>query len=1378
MTVSVQRTCTEIHKHGSPDDSQGASRSFDEYVETEAYVLLGAPGGGKTEEFLRQAKLAGGCYVTARNFMTFPDRPEWHNTTLFIDGLDEARVRSGDGHTPLDEIRTKLDYLGCPRFRLSCRDADWFGANDVEHLTMVSPDGKIAVLRLDPLSGENIREILASYRHVEDTEEFLYSAHNNGVDPLLTNPKTLEMLAETVADGNWPETRTQTFELSCRRALLKEHNEQHRIALANGANTGSLMRIAGRLCAMQLLTGRRAFTMHGDATRTGDLGIEMVGGQDRHVLRQVLDSKLFAAPTDTDPGEGAASSIAPVHSQIAEFLAGRYLAGLVRDGLPTARILALMTGHDGFIVSDLRGLSAWLAAHSKPSRMEIIARDPLGTVLYGDVREFSSDEKQAVMDGLESEAKRNPWFAVAIKSNSSLGDLVAPDMESTFHEVLCASSRDTARQAYVDIVFEMLVHGQPLPNLADVLLRVVQDSTWWPRIKHSAVTAFSRHRDDKVKALAELKAVLDDVYVERVSDPNDDLLGHLLITLYPGTLSASDVLDYLRVSKQPGRCPRYEYFWTGHLPKKSTCGQLARLLDGLAVRRDALLDELQQHARPVLFLRRMPLVILERFIELSTEPIEPDRLFDWLGVARWVGDWGNGTRGKPSARIEAWLNRRPELWKALFEMSLQRCAGVPECTDMTGFNRCMYMEKTRRLLGIHRSPDFGTWCLEQATATENRTAATWLMGQVAATVHSSSSNENLSRESVETRISDRTVLKNAFTERLSALEESDASREPLNVDVQYEEPDQSEWRDAVTQNLAALRENRGDPAFLHRFAEAYFEEFADVVGDTPQDRLRSLLGNDKKLIDAVLDGFRGTIRRDDLPTDEELIRLGSQHRVHYLALPFMAGLEEIFQAAPDNDLPLDDARLRSAIAIHYDSRIPLRSRGQTGEPQDWFSRVLRSQPETVAGVLVRTARAMLGSGVDFAHHLHALAHSPDHAAVARLASLQLLSAFPVRCTERQLPSLDYLLHAARLHCESEPFRRLTERKLSSRSMNMAQRVYWLAAGLLTWQGPYLDKLESYVAGNERRVRHLSRFIAQAGDRPHTSISKLDAPAITVLIRVIGASCRPHALDRDPQTWTMSAAFRITDLINALAAIPSATVSRTLNDLAADERLRAWHPRLNDAAHRQNAIRREASFRHRDVEKVIEVLDMGKPANAAGLAALVLEFLREIGRTIRDGATSDWRQYWNTDSQKQPSTPKHEDLCRDTLLSDLRYRLEPLNIDAQPEGRYADDKRSDICVALGGFNVPVEIKKSCHRELWSAIRTQLIARYARDPGADGHGIYLVFWFGDTDSCRPTPGEGTPPRSAVELEQGLRETLSVEEQLKISICVIDVSMPAAR
>ena len=258
---------------------------------------------------------------------------------------------------------------------------------------------------------------------------------------------------------------------------------------------------------------------------------------------------------------------------------------------------------------------------------------------------------------------------------------------------------------------------------------------------------------------------------------------------------------------------------------------------------------------------------------------------------------------------------------------------------------------------------------------------------------------------------------------------------------------------------------------------------------------------------------------------------------------------------------------------------------------------------------------------------------------------------------------------------------------------------------------------------------------------------------------------------------MTASGRIPGFIDKLASLPTSAASQALQELSSGRNLLPWQSRLVDAAYRQNAIRRDAEFRHCSIGQVIEALDNLSPANAADLAALTVEVLADISRIVRHGNTSEWRKYWNVDGYNRPLEPKPEDACRDYLLYDLRHHVNRLGIDVQPEGRYANDKRSDIAVSHDSFKVPVEIKKSCHRDLWSAIGNQLISRYALDPHTDGHGIYLVFWFGDTGRCRPVAGQGSPPKSAADLKERLRGTLCPSEKLRISICVIDVSEPSA-
>ena len=1374
MTSTVRRTCRDIGELASRGPSESPSRPVEDWRDEEAYVLLGPPGSGKTTVFKHLAERQGGQWVTARDFLTFDDRAEWHDTTLFIDGLDETRAGTTDGRTPLDSIRAQLDRMGRPRFRLSCREADWFGANDRDHLKKVSPSGAVKVLRLDPLSDQDIHQFLRGVLGIDDPEGFVAAAQGKGLHGLLVNPQSLKMLSVAVeAAGVWPATRTQAFDMAC-RTLLAEHNDEHRIASPNPGSIADLIEASGRLCAVQLLTGAAGYALPGAESDRNYLGLDLLPGTKREILLCCLQSKLFESPTGR--------RTVPVHRQVAEFLAARYLATLVDEGLPVGRILALITGYDGVVVSELRGLSAWLAGHSKSSRAEVIPRDPLGVVLYGDAQHFSPEEKHLLLYGLERQTAANPRLIVTVQLDSRLGDLVSSDMESEVREILTAPAREDSWQSFVVIVLEALQHGEPLPSLADPLRELIRDGTRWPRIRDRAVNLLIRHRRNDIQALAELKELTADVYAGRVADSDDDLLGRLLSTIYPDAISETEVIRYLRVPQRPSHSPRYDYFWNGQLPKRSTRSQIAVLLDHVVERYDELLADERAHGLPAFFLGCLPSNLLARFLRLSGDEVDLARLFHWLepaakaAASTYDPDFGR----EESREIRRWLESHPAAWKTLLTMGLEGCAGRPDCREPYWFYHCMHEEEHGRLLGVARPRDFGLWCLDQAVAAKNRITADWLIGEVAECLHHGRFDEGLSREAVSTRLAGFARLSDAFDKRTVELEartsHSDISKHRAQARSRSERPD---WHDQVKPHEDELRGNMARPQLLHELAKVYFGGYLNVRGKSPRDRLNAFLAGDEGLVDAVLSGFRKTIDREDLPSDTSVIRLGIANRTHYLALPFMAGLEEMAKTAPSGEIDTDDRRLRLALAVHYTVPMWPTARHPAVRPPPWFAWTLSNRPEIAADVLVRSVLSKLRKGAESPAGIHELAHSPDHAGVARLATIPLLRQFPVRCASGQLSSLNHLLLAARRHCDIDQLLELIEEKLADHRIGVAQRIHWLVAGLCIVPETYVERLESFAAGKERRIRFLAEAVTrQFGISPALKYWQR-APALRLLIRLIGASYRPYSLDADSDegvmvTPEMNAADRVRDYIGQLASITTEDASLALEALSSDNDLLPWRSLLMDAAYRQETARREAEFAYGDAARVLETLSSGAPANVADLAALTLEHLNEIARTIRGGNTSDWRQYWNVDRHSRAQTPRPEDACRDALLSDLRNRLMRLGIDVQPEGRYANDKRADIRVSYEGFNIPVEIKRSCHRDLWSAVRSQLIARYTVDPGTEGHGIYLVFWFGDVEGCRPTPPEtGSSAVSSLELQDRLTSTLSADERRKIGICVIDVS-----
>ncbi len=296
----------------------------------------------------------------------------------------------------------------------------------------------------------------------------------------------------------------------------------------------------------------------------------------------------------------------------------------------------------------------------------------------------------------------------------------------------------------------------------------------------------------------------------------------------------------------------------------------------------------------------------------------------------------------------------------------------------------------------------------------------------------------------------------------------------------------------------------------------------------------------------------------------------------------------------------------------------------------------------------------------------------------------------------------------------------------------------------------------------------------------TSLEALDVVALEMLIESLGKSYRPVGWPDDDSEAGRGVARNpeykgliVDSLLNALSTKPSHDATDVLQRLSENHSLKPWRLGLQDAANTQREVRRAANFQHPTVQQVLETLDDRRPANPADLAALTMDVLIELSKEIRHGNTSDWRQYWNL--QQESAEPIRENDGRDRLLSDLKPRLGRFNVVALQEGTYADDKRADIQVSCDGFNVPIEIKKSTHDDLWRAIRNQLIAKYTRDPGCDGYGIYLVLWFG-RHLCKGPP-KGPAPETPDALRDQLLATadLSPEERRKISVVVIDVSKP---
>ena len=1182
------------------------------------------------------------------------------------------------------------------------------------------------------------------------------------------------MLAKVVGnDGKWPASRKELFEEACDK-MVREHNKRHQAARAlnNPPEPAQLLDAAGRLCAVQLISGAAGWTLHGEEEE-GYPEPDKCQGYTLKVLRSALGTKLFKAASDDN-------RFTPIHRHIAEFLAARYLADVIKEGVPARRIIALITGKDGMVVTEMRGLSAWLAAHNKDSRAYLIEQDPVGVGLYGDISTFFADEKHRLLYSLKGEKSRLDYpawqQAVAFRA------LATPDMESEFRDILTDSERGEEHQLVADLVLRVLQDSKSLPSLSRILLEIIRDARnpWWSVIRKLALDAFIQNCPASEDKTSKLKALLSDIQSGSVSDPDNELLGTLLTYLYPEDLLPSEVWGYLAEEKNFPIGGRYHLFWQARLIRKSSDEQIADLLDNLAERVPRLRSILHSH-----HLGWFHLGLLAHGLQAYGSQISTERLYDWLNVGFTgpLGLLGFNRDTEASPQIRFWLTQRPKVQKAIVMEGLKRCAASDSNDD---FDVCVSRVE-QHLYDADTPPDYGLWYLEQAVALGDSKPriAEYLLAVAARAFERQRGNEGLSLDLLIERAKSVKVLEERLNQILAPQPLRPTFSEYQEEHKKYAKAQrkrEEEWVAYVRSNETALRENRAISQLLYRIAREYFSNnglaFLGFSGEGGPKAVKQWLQGDEGLTDAALLGLRGVKNREDVPEIEEILDIHDKGRMHYLAWPFLAGLAEVERTAPEDDASQWDVdRIRKAVAFYYCTP------HADYRPQ-WYKRLLLTHADIVAEVQVQFAIRQFGSGSEHIYELSELARSPDHAQVAKHATLSLLCVFPVRATLKQIPSLDYLLWAAVQHVDRASLLELIQERLSRKSMTVTQRVHWLTAGVMVSPAMFIDALEDFVQGQERRIRSLWQFV-YSGYGTQFAFRNLDVSVLALLIRLLG-SC--FAGGRDFVQWwdapnegarTITTEEEASDfvggLIRQLANSPEEEASDTLTNLLADPALKQWHDILSQAQDTQRTIRRDAGYHHPNIKRVCETLDGATPANPADLAALLTDRLRELAERIRTGNTDDWRQYWNKGKEEQSDFPKHEELCRDALLSDLQQRL-PQGLDAQREGSYANNKRADIRVFYAGFNVPVEVKKNSHFKLWSSIHEQLIAKYTIDRDTDGYGIYLVFWFGK--EATKTPHERGYPDNADEMEKWLKESLSPEEARKISVCVIDVSIPEGK
>jgi hypothetical protein len=1324
------------------------SRPLSEWAKVPGYVLLGDPGAGKTWALRHEAERAGTTLISARQLLA-DDSPLPGSAPVFVDALDEAYAHvSGD---VLSRVLAKLRRHE-PGFRVACREYEWLAHRLHSAAEEQLAPEEITVLRLEPLRDEDILRMLTD-RGDRDPQSFLLEATQHGIGEILRNPLLLDLLWDLVRHrGTWPATRMDLYDSTCAQ-LASEHAEGHRGArVRRPGEIDGIREDSGLLFSILLLSGRQAIALHED--RGEDLVSipELPALQALRDAKAALQSKLFAS-------DGRAFE--PRHRTIAEFEGGKVVAARILDaGLPLDRVLALCCDDGGQPRPELRGLLAWVAAHSHGSVRERLLRlDPLGFVIHADAGVLIDAERQQVWQRLGEIAEQDPWLLEGAWWSHPFGALATVGQRQYIAERLASPSDDPAGTAFLRCLLMGLAHAghaDTMPELAEPLQRLASKDGPG-ELRDPAYRAWRRHVDEDTRR-RQLASWLNEFRARGIARVDQSLLGNVLADAFPGSIGA-EVLDYL--PQVEGRAfTRLDDFWTRQFVPRIHGDLLPTMLSAWAEKFPAGHDP---RTTPY-DVRSIAHQLVARALRELGERATPRDLCEWLDLL--LGREHMLVAGPASLRVPIldWLERHPDRMKEIASFGQEH----------DGNDGCWRSDV--RMQGARFPRDWLLWLMARAAASSDSRFVRSVLEQVGSALLEGVNQFDLPTMEDFSRWVDQRVAQHPEARRwLEAIWSTpvDGWQRELHRSQQRFRAEQEHRRALRRAEFAEHLEKLGKaplPSWLlSGIALAHESRLTEARGPRSIDRVREFLGGSVEEAEQVLLEFGRLLQRDDLPTCEDLLRDDpwAPDRLGPCAILVAANLA--CAADPRAWAAWSDALAATLVAAWLvDGGVTPEAEGAAASGA-WFAALAEQRPALVAEVIVsyavpRLRRSKPGPITGLAR----FGSSASWRKLAELALPGLLRALPTRISAevRRILNRD-LLPALQILKEAEA-EALIQEKLARRSLDLGQRFSWLVAKL-RFDPAAIVQLSRELGGNrhQRRAEMLGVALLeqQVGGlkpgaiAPGVARSLIEAlgPITNPLRRAAGGA---YQVDSHDERETM-----VRSLIGTLVESPDPGAEQHLQELRDAPMLRSWQPHLAFALS-QRRNRPLLALTPPDPVDVAKVLENGPPASPADLVALLACHLQSLQESLRGDPEHLVRWFYRDDQV----TPRDENKCRDVLCDRLKGGLEKLRVDVVSEARFADDKRCDLkCSCWIGtrqVSVPIEIKKDSHPEVWTAWETQL-PRYTNEPSNCGHAIYLVLWFGHRASCADSAGAA---RSLLQ-----KRVAQHERGRTITVCVMDLTLP---
>lgn len=1311
--------------------------SLNELRSRYAYVLLGDPGMGKTELFQFEAgQVQGGVYLAIHDFLDLYEsktRDETEGQTLFIDGLDE--IRASSALTVVSQVRKLLAKLGNPRFRLSCRSAEWQGQSDASAFQALLPKNEsMLTATLQPISSDQIVQFLEQLGI--DAQVFVRNAEKHSLTNLISNPQTLLMLVEAIDGDKWPSSRYDVFDLACRK-IVAEHNCLHQKIKSYSIDL--LLDAAGYWMAVMLLSNKRKLSNQVDKVdvisrvHTEDFDLE------NFPLVPVLKSRLFHSIAD-DLYDYS-------HRSVAEFLGARYIVNQIKSGLPANRILSLLCGNDGGVVAGLRGLYSWLSVHCLNDflRKQIMSRDPVATILYGDVTFFSCDQKKELFDLMRVSSYEYSSFLWRDDNQvnySSLGTLISVDMEDHVFDLI-ASLRPTEKDEPFSLcLLSAIEYAVPLGKLKQPLLDLLKDSNYSDSVRRFSLDALLVDESNFVTLVDVAKSIRDGV----LTDPDDELLGRLLRQLYPIYINSTEIFGFWHPPKNRNLIGAYHMFWENDLLSQTKEYDFFSLL--FAIPSNLKRDDQADLISPGGLFNELTLRLILRVLKLHGEEFDGHQLIEILQSIEVTH------RYEKQSEIWDWIEARP----LVFQELLFACLEYGDTSDPAR----LFFD----LSGWRPSPMwFPRWAIDLIDLSLDLKIKQGLFDLLKRFLHRHIKTDDFSFNELFACVERHPELNISCNEFFCPNEDwrfEDARRKKKYRDERRQKI--SKLQIDGHQDLELLRSGNARSEYMAQLAQKYLEAARKKPAGEGFDELLDFYGGDQTLAESAQCGLMNVFQRTDIPSSDEIIECSLDNSSFNLTHPCFVAAIEMYKRNDQELLTLDLEIQKSLVAFFLI--------GFHLEDIRWAKFYAQESSIIFAEVFLSFAVKNYAKTGEI-RGISRLQSDVAFLKVAELVAPRLLEQI---VDLRYKHQCDTFISVWRVAIKISPAKSLStmlENKLAKNQLNRFARSTYLALAMCLSHDRYHSQLSDFLTSDPRK-----RIFAQIMLRIKVNqfMNIFNCETLTRLIVAFTSVYKFKEFRAGVVTFDKEASDLIGNFIHQLSNQATLAARDSLSYLAKEIVDPNWLFKIEDAIHVQRVKFREAMFVFPTPSQVATTLKNLQPANMPDLQALVYDILSGLKIEVRHGSSDAYKRFWSEDSFGRVSNPKIENSCRDALLDMLRARLWFLQIDVLPETQHANQKRADIAVRYPtlALSLPIEIKRSHHDDLWSAISNQLIPKYSLDPDSDGYGVFIVFWFGAGYLKKPSDKDKAP-ETAEQLENMLFDAMGIAERKKIKVCVFDVSKP---